>query len=244
MGRKPVNRYAMMKSMYKFSEKRPILFEIILIIIALIAAGVISIMIGGGSDVSISISRIIVAMILFIVFFKCFRKNKFLNGFIIMMPALLFALYKIPYHYVSGAGAANAVSMEIILIGLAPAVFEEIIFRGILIYNLKKKYSDPVTIVLISAIIFSLVHLTNLLGMDMMSVVLQVMFAFSVGAVLSAVYLKTENILSIIIAHAAIDIVSGIFPGGTTTPYYFIVIFAVLLIAESAYGFVLARKMR
>lgn len=232
--------------MKDFSKKHPVLLVIIQFVVTLLLAGIVAGVLNGAgfnNEVSGSIARILVGIVLLGVSYKCFRFGSFFRGMIVMLPALLLAIYKIPYHFVNGGGAVNAVTIPIVLIGLAPAIYEEVLFRGILIYNLKKKYDSPMTIVLISAIVFSLVHLTNIMGMDLISLGLQLVMALVVGIVLGAIYLNTGDLVSVIFVHFMIDVLSGIFPGGMMTPYYFIVILVVIWIIEIIYGFILVRKV-
>lgn len=231
--------------MKKYSEKHPVMSVIILFVIGVILGGIVAGFLNAGgfdSAISGSIVRILLGIVFLVFSLRKIRLANSFKGFVIMLPALLFAAYKIPYHFVSGGGTVNMITLPIILIGLAPAVFEEVLFRGILIFNLKKKYSNPITIVFISALVFSLIHLTNIIGMDVISLSIQLIMAFVVGVVLGAVYLKTGDIVSVIIAHFLIDVTSGIFPGGGFTPYYFLGIIIALWIVETVYGFMLVRK--
>lgn len=232
--------------MKTISENRPIIFEIILFLIGLLLAGVVAGVLntfGCNNEVSASIARILIGIAFLAAFYKSFTFGNSFKGLVPMLPALLLAIYKIPYHFISGGGTPNAITVPVLLIGLAPAVFEEVLFRGIFISNLKKKFDSPTAIVLISAIVFSLVHLTNMGGMDMASLLLQLIMALVVGIVFGAIYLYTEDLVSVIVAHFAIDVLGGIFCGGKTTPYYFFVILAALWIFETVYGFLLVRKM-
>ena len=231
--------------MKKYGEKHPIASVIILFAIGVILGGIIAGFLNAGgfeSAVSGSIARILMGIVFLVFSLRKIKLGNSFKGFVIMLPALLFAAYKIPYHFVSGGGNPNMITLPIILIGLAPAVFEEVLFRGIFIFNLKKKYSNPITIVFVSALVFSLIHLTNIIGMDVISLSIQLIMAFVVGVILSAVYLKTGDIVSVIIAHFLIDVTSGIFPGGGFTPYYFLAIIIALWIVGTVYGFLLARK--
>ena len=126
---------------------------------------------------------------------------------------------------------------------LAPTIFEEVLFCGICIANLKKKYDNPYDIVLVSAVIFSLAHVTNLVGMDVASVLLQVSMSLELGIVWGAIYLRSGDLLSLIFSHFFVDIMSDICFSGDTTPGYFLAIMIVLLILELAYGLLLIRKL-
>lgn len=232
--------------MKHFGEKHPILFELLLFVIGVllagIAAGILNVF-GCSDEISGAIARILIGVAFLAAFHRNFQFDAFCKGFLPMLPALLLAIYKIPYHFVSGGGAINPVTVPVLLVGLAPAVFEEVLFRGIFISNLKKRFNSPTAIVLISAIVFSLVHLTNAIGMDVLSLLLQLMMALAAGIVLGAIYLYTEDLISVIAAHFAIDVLGGIFSGGNTTPYYFLGILAALWVVEIVYGFLLVRAI-
>lgn len=229
-----------------FSEKHPIIFEIILFVISGLLVNFVMIALnkfGGNDELNISIARILIGFALLAVFHKSFKFGNFFKGFVSMLPALLLAIYKIPFHFISGGGAPNGITVSVLLIGLAPAVFEEVLFRGIFISNLKKRYNNPTAIVLISALVFSLVHLINMGSMSMLSLILQLIMALMSGIVFGAIYLHTGDIVSVIFAHFAVDVLSRIFCGGETTPYYFYVILAALWIFETVYGFLLLKKI-
>ncbi|MDO4978460.1 MAG: CPBP family intramembrane metalloprotease [Eubacteriales bacterium] len=232
--------------MKDFNEKSPIVIEIILIIIGLLLAGIVTSLFslfGCDSEVGGSLARILVGIVFLAIFHKKFKFTSSFKGFVPMLPALLFAFYKIPYHFISGGGTVNSITVSVLLIGFAPAIFEEVLFRGIFIFNLKKKYNKPITVVLISAVVFGLLHMTNIVGMNMTSVLLQSTVSFAIGIVFGAVYLYTEDIVSVIIAHFLVDVLGVIFTGGETTPYYFLVIFVAMCCIEIIYGLLLVRKV-
>lgn len=231
--------------MKKISEKHPVISVIILFVLGILLGGIVAGVLnalGFANEVSTSIARILIGIVFLAINFRKFKFSNSFKGLVPMIPVLLLAIYKIPYHFISGGGTPNAITVPVLLIGLAPAVFEEILFRGIFVFNLKKKYNNSITIVFISALVFSLVHLTNIMGMDTVSLFIQLIMAFVVGVVLGAVYLKTGDLVSVIVAHFAIDVLGGIFYGGNMTPQYFMVIMIALWIIETVYGFVLATK--
>ncbi len=234
--------------MKKLSAKFPILFEIILFVVVLLLAAVLEAVlqaVGCNPTLGSAIARILIGLILLAIFYKSFQFRNSLKGLLITLPSLLFGLYKIPYHFISGGTGAdfNKLTLTIFLAGLAPAIFEEVLFRGICIANLKKKYNNPYAIVLISAVIFSLAHVTSLIGMDALSVLLQVITSLVLGIVWGAIYLRSGDLLSLIFSHFVVDVLSDICVSGDTTPGYFLVIMIVLLLLELAYGLLLLRKL-
>ncbi len=102
---------------------------------------------------------------------------------------------------------------------------------------------DISVILLLSAIVFSLIHLTNAVGMDMAQVLVQTGYAFIFGLVMGAIFLRSEDLLAVIIAHALTDISSHVFPSGDSTPMIALILFIVLMAAEAGYAFRLVLKM-
>ena len=159
----------------------------------------------------------------------------------IAVPALLVAAWNVFYNLSSGnAFGGQTVFLEALITASAPAVFEEVLFRGIFIYNLQKKGHGDLGCALISSAVFAAVHLTNAVGTDLASVLLQVVYSFVIGMVLAAIYLKNRSLLQIIIVHFLIDFSNRIYIGQVTSSSYLqMIVFAVLLAAETVYALVL-----
>ena len=91
--------------MYEFGEKHPIGFEIILIIVSFLAAGVIVMacsIVNLHADLSSSIARIFVALVLLVIYRRAFTgQNPFTNP-VILIPSLLFAVWNVFYNLSSG----------------------------------------------------------------------------------------------------------------------------------------------
>lgn len=120
-----------------------------------------------------------------------------------------------------------------------------IIFRGIFIHNLEKSGRTAAACLFIPALFFSVVHITNLAGPDAASAVIQLVYSFAVGLVPAAVYLRNRRIMQVIVIHFLIDFTNRIYIGETassTTAQ--IVMFAVLLLLESAYAIALTASDR
>ena len=90
------------------------------------------------------------------------------------------------------------------------ALLEELIFRGVLHlivsdYLRGKRYQYLLTALICSAI-FSLFHLTNLfVGMGIGAVLLQCLYTFLIGGMLSITMIKTKNVWLCILIHALFD---------------------------------------
>ncbi len=227
--------------MKRFAAKRPILFELFLFIAAMAAAlffSLIGQLLNYPNEPSVAAGRILAGILLFLLFRYCFRQDRPFAGLRWMLPALLFVLWNLLYHLLAGVQMLPAGQLGLpILLALAPAVFEEILFRGIFLHHLAENGKSPMAALWISAIFFGLVHLTNIAGMDPADVLVQAAYALVVGLVFGAVYLKSRDILSVILAHALIDFSNQLFvssPGESSVPM--LIVFVLLLLAEAFYA--------
>lgn len=100
---------------------------------------------------------------------------------------------------------------------LAPGIWEEVAFRGVIFALLLKKYSQRKTII-INGVMFGLFHLLNLVSLFFMfgyeteiilrlvySTLFQVIYATAIGILLAYLYSKTKSLISVIIIHYLID---------------------------------------
>ena len=201
--------------MFQFGERHPVLFEIVLVIAAFLAAGFFS-LVGAILNVhpalSSSVGRVLIGAALIVIYNRAFTRGRSFKNLPAVIPALLFAAWNLFYNFSSGMvfGGGNFV-IEALVTASAPAIFEEVLFRGILIYNLKKKGTGALPCLFISAALFAAAHLTNLVGLDVVSVSVQVAYSFVVGMVFAAVYLKNNSILQVIVAHFLIDFTNSLF---------------------------------
>ena len=227
--------------MYEFGEKHPIGFEIILIIVSFLAAGIIVAacsLVYMHPDLASSIARILVGIALLLIYRRAFVGEKPFANLKIVIPALLFPAWNLFYNLSSGMGLGGSyILAEAAITAIAPALFEEVLFRGIFIYNLKKKEYSDIGCLIITAVMFSVVHLTNLVGQSFATVALQAGYSFVVGLVLAAVYLKNKSIVQVIAVHFLIDFTNRIYmeqAASATTVQ--LGIFVVLLAVEAAYA--------
>ena len=231
--------------MKEFAAKRPIIFEIMLIVVAFALAFVLSaacqILGSANSDFNISVARILVALLLIAIFHSCFDWKRQFSGALIALPALLFVAWNIANHYLSH-GAFAALSAEIVILGIAPALFEEVLFRGIFIHNLKASGKSDMFALLVSAAIFGLIHLTNAMNGDLLNALVQTGYSTVVGLVFGAVYIKSGDLASLIVIHAAIDITNRVFMGATSSPTIAVAIFIALLVVEIAYALLIVSR--
>ena len=109
--------------------------------------------------------------------------------------------------------------LNMILVGVA----EELVFRGIIAQTLLERYGTARAGVwkacLVSGVLFGAAHLTNLLGSAPFGVLMQCLFAASLGSLFAAIYFRTGNIWVTVFLHGMMDISSMIIGGmyGTVT---------------------------
>lgn len=123
--------------------------------------------------------------------------------------------------------------LSLLVTALLPAVFEELLFRGVIFNSFHKKY-NVITAVIVSALIFGIYHMNWIQGI----------FAFLLGLMLAYVYFKTNSLFVPIILHFinnAIAVLVNHFEFlnfDVPTPYliYFI-ISAVVLVASGIWIF-------
>lgn len=87
--------------------------------------------------------------------------------------------------------------LMIISSGIIGPIAEEILFRYILLNNLKKYYPSSYSVI-ISTIVFSLIHLN----------ILKIIYAMIIGFILNILYHKTNNLKVPIIVHITANITS------------------------------------
>ena len=234
-------------NMLKFGEKHPVWFEILLVIAAFLAAAlftVVGYIYNIHPALSSSLGRFVIGVSFLVIYKRAFKGGRPFANLLVLIPALLFAAWNLFYNLSAGMvfGGSNYF-IEALITASAPAIFEEVLFRGILIYNLKRKGNRDCSCLFLSAAFFAALHLTNLVGLDIGSVALQVLYSFVVGLVLAAVYLRNRSILQVILIHFLIDFTNSIFvEQASFASSLHLILFGLLLTAEAIYAVWLTRN--
>ena len=98
-----------------------------------------------------------------------------------------------------------------ILIAINAGLWEEIMWRGIVLTLLLKRYSVRISIA-INTVLFALAHLINLLaGRDILLMIGQLIFVLIATPFLAYVFIKTESLLPAILIHYSIDAFGPLF---------------------------------
>ena len=139
--------------------------------------------------------------------------NSFLKTLLWSLPCFMVAFINFPYSALIN-GTASIERMDLmglyILYVIGVALLEELIFRGVAIMVigdlLKGKKHKPLLTALISSLVFSLFHLTNLFsGANIGSVMLQCLYTFLIGGMLAVTILKGGNVWLCVLIHALFD---------------------------------------
>ena len=152
----------------------------------------------------------------------------FLNGMLVGMYPLVFIGYNAFGSLVLGrpengvlqpAARIGTFLVSMAMVGVA----EEFIFRGVIAQTLLEHFGTSRAGVwkacLLSGVLFGAAHLTNILSSAPFGVLMQCVFAASLGTLFAAIYFRTGNLWVTVFLHGAMDISSMLIGGlyGTTT---------------------------
>ena len=130
-----------------------------------------------------------------------------LSSFIIELFAKLFPSIVEKYGAYAELLSVDNLWLSILTIALLPAVFEELLFRGVIFNSFNKKY-DVVIAVFVSALLFGVYHMNWIQGI----------YAFIFGLALAYMYFKSNSLFVPIIFHFINNLIS------TLVTYYDLVI--------------------
>ena len=142
-----------------------------------------------------------------------FFNRRFFINLAWSLPCFMVALVNFPYSGVIN-GTVSIIRTDLIglyiLYVFGIALVEELIFRGIMLYLaddlLRNKKHKPLFTVLICSLVFSLFHLTNIfVGAGIGATLLQVLYTFLIGAMLTVTMLKLKNVWLCVLIHGVFN---------------------------------------
>lgn len=118
--------------------------------------------------------------------------------------------------------------------------FEELIFRRGLLIGIRSLIPNyPKTYILLSSLLFGLIHLNNLGSQSFWDTMNQVYMAFSIGVLFSVIYLASGNLLIPILFHTLIDttdfFTSVFYTGSQTSGFDWVLLIISILFLINAY---------
>lgn len=99
------------------------------------------------------------------------------------------------------------------------AIWEQVYFRGLLLAQLRRRFARARTAVVVSALLFGAIHLTNIVGLDAdpMFTLVQSLWAFLSAVGMAAVLIRTGSIWPLIAAHFLLDGIERVLFTGQAT---------------------------
>lgn len=192
-----------------------ILMPVWCMIIASIFGGIVSGIFGGDQSAITGVATAAGALLCLAIHRSWFRgefdgslklKN-FGLGMLLLLPSLLFFVTNLTE--VNFKTLTPAIILTAFGTALGPGVMEEVAFRGLAGSNFMRVWRDEkklVLIVTLTALLFGLVHISNILaGAGMAVSFTQAVYSFGAGVLFAAVYLRTGSLIPAIIAHTLVD---------------------------------------
>ena len=142
-------------------------------------------------------------------YFKVRCTSKTCITYIIIVTLILSVINLFPFDLSIGITTLS-VLFTMLFVGL----MEELIFRGCIYKICDEKWGDPKAVIL-SSVLFGLIHIINVLNDDILMVVLQMVYATCIGIVYAMLMYKKQGIILCILAHAIINIAGNL--GATET---------------------------
>lgn len=135
-------------------------------------------------------------------------KKSILLGIPLLFVSFVSLSSNLPEVFHSNLNTFNLIS--VIIYALFIGIYEETLFRGIIQNLLVEKYSENrrelIISILISSLIFGLLHFTNfLMGQDILTTLMQVVQTIALGFLLGSVYAVSDNLWSVIFLHSFYD---------------------------------------
>jgi len=144
-----------------------------------------------------------------------FNKKGFKKGLILGIPFLIIGIGSVifsnigtDFNNIKHISIFNTILFTINM--LFVGINEEVWMRGLVLNGLMKKYEKnsiwkPI---IISSLIFGLVHLPNILFVEPLTLLIQVINAMCGGILFATIFIKSKNIFSVIVIHALTDWIS------------------------------------
>lgn len=144
-----------------------------------------------------------------------FNKKGFKKGLILGIPFIIIGIGSVIFSNI-GTNLSNIKHISIFntilftINMLFVGINEEVWMRGLVLNGLMKKYEKnsiwkPI---IISSLIFGLVHLPNILFVEPLILLIQVINAMCGGILFATIFIKSKNIFSVIFIHALTDWIS------------------------------------
>ena len=242
-----------MNTLKKLYDKSKIGFAVVWIVaycVLMSVGDLLSTRIGIDKSVTLAIGIVLSATLLLFL-----KKNGLLSNYGLCAPKApaRSMLYYLPILVMLSANLWYGVTLNVgvpeavlyILSMLCVGFLEEMIFRGLLFEAMRK--DNVKTAILVSSVTFGIGHIINLIngsGADLLSNLLQVVYATAAGFMFVMMYDRSKSLLVCIAAHGAFNALSVFANEVSTTPKMQTVSAILLTVITGSYALYLALSMR
>ena len=192
-----------------------------------------------------------IALLLSIVLFIFLYKNRLLKNYGFKGPSKPHSamLFYMPLFLMLGVNLVFGVTLNYSAIGtvlyiltmLAVGFLEEVIFRGLLFESMRK--DSQAAAIIVSSVTFGIGHIINLIngsGAELLTNLLQVVYATVAGFMFVVIYLRSGSIFPCIIAHGVFNALSAFSADASAEPQVKMISAAVLTLITGGYALYLA----
>ena len=210
-----------------FSKRKPLLFTILSLVLFLIIGIVLNTIFSsinlsqGLPYVTESVTEIILALMALFIMKQLglFSKDLFgkhnlslglkLGSFVILTGVVQLIIF-LTLNVNNPMTFTLAPIIGAIVYSFAVGVYEEIFMRGLILQNLMTVFGHSkrgvYKTLILASLFFGLAHLINLTHAPVLDTLIQVVYAMTAGIILGAVFLRTNNLLSVILLHGVFDL--------------------------------------
>lgn len=140
-----------------------------------------------------------------------FRAERFGLGLLLCWPAVPFLLFNLIFGITGNPVVPESLTLQI-LGNTAVGLFEEVLVRGILVGHMMHHWKGSrhriFKSVFWSSFLFGILHIGNFFT-NPANTVFQIFYAFGIGIMFAAAYLRSRNLWPCIIAHALVDLAAN-----------------------------------
>lgn len=179
-----------------------------------------------------------------------------MGTFLVFLPCMAVAVNNFPFiTFFTGKAWISEKPLYVVFYGavcLSVGFFEEMAFRGciftVVLQRMKKSRLGVFFAIVISSVIFGLVHLVNLFaGGSVGGVILQTGYSFLIGGMCAVILVKTKNIWYCVVLHGVYNFAGGVVPecgGGVIWDTPTVILTTVVALAVAAYVILQILKIR
>jgi hypothetical protein len=191
------------------------------------------------------LGSIVFILIIYVFGHKVLKMDRPLSkSLLIIIPALLISINNFPFIPLLTGNAEITKPLYTIVVFaitcISVGLFEELVFRGLILFfllqKLPKNREGLLLSIIISSALFGFMHLFNIFdGANVGATLLQVMYSFAMGLMWAVILLKTKNIWLVVMLHSIYNFTGLLFPtlGTLTNKYDVITIIITSILALS-----------